>query len=166
MMRNRTILGLLITVVMTVSMLGLATPAQADATNGVCAAGYRLTSYSYRYDGYDLQSEHMFRISWYQRWCYSPSKHKVGSTYFRSTPTVYSYFTLAWKYGGVVASDSYFSDRGPTGYHHTQYRQWSHVQWQMINMKHCMLKYAFCTDHYYKIGTIVYSDGSKNVISP
>lgn len=50
-----------------------------------------------------------------------------------------------------------------TGCHHTGYRQWSHVQWKMINMEHSAVRYIYCTDHYYN-GIVSYSDGSKNLI--
>lgn len=106
----------------------------------------------------------MWRISWAKRWCYDASKHRVGSVYFPAPSLkIYSYFTLAWKDGGITSDDAYYSDEDPRGKHHVNYPRWSHRNYWVIDMRHCAVKWTFCTNNYWKVGTIAYSDGSKSI---
>lgn len=141
--------------------------AWADARDGTCAAGYRLESYTYSEKGYNAPGQLMWKITWRKRWCYSIAKRRVGTVYApKPAVEIYSLFSNAWRNRGVVSSDSYYANIGATGVRHPNYPRWGHVSWHKVKLDHCAVKYALCTSHYYRVGTISYWDGSKKLILP
>lgn len=149
----------------TILTFSFAAPASAAARTGVCPSGQRLGRYSYSQPAYNSDGDKMWSITWIKRWCYSTLKRKVTS-YYSPTPTVkiYSYFDLAWKNGGTAAHDAYYTSVDATGVKHPKFPQWGHLEKWTILMKHCALKWALCTNHYYTVGTIGYWDGSKKIV--
>lgn len=157
----------LVAVSLTATLVTAASPAQADAASGTCAAGYRLGSYSSSIPAYNLPGQLMWKISWRKRWCYNVTSKRVGTVYApKPTVSIYFIFGSAWRYRGIVDSDSYYTSRDARGYVHRNYLCWGHVSWHKVKMDHCAVKYAICTSHYYKVGIISYWDGSKKLILP
>jgi hypothetical protein len=76
----------------------------------------------------------------------------------------YSYFDITWRSGGVTAHDAYFTNVDAKGGKHPKYPRWGHVEWWVVKMQHCLVKWTACTNHYYKVGTIGYWDGSKKIV--
>ena len=146
------------------AMFALAPSANADAESGVCSAGRTLESYTYSEPAYDSGGEKMWQITWKKRWCYDLGDKAVTSWY-SPTPSIsiYSYFDLAWRVGDIT-SDAYYTSVGADGRDHPNYPRWGHKNVWRVDMQHCAVRWALCTHHYWRVGTIGYWDGSKKII--
>ena len=144
------------------SMFVGAAPAQADAANGICEAGARLTSYTTTEPAYSTMGTLMWRISYTKRWCYNYTAHSVTSWTARTSVQFYNGMGNVWHYEGISDSDAYYSSRNALGVA-TRYPRFSHVSWIKAHMRHCAVVWAFCTDEYYHLGIQAFSDGSKKL---
>lgn len=149
------------------AIFGTASTAQADAASGTCAAGWHLGSYTRSFPAYNDYGELMWKITWRKRWCYNIATKRVGSVYApKPSVAIYSYFAAAWTYNGIVDQDNRYTNVDARGVRHPSYPQWGHISWHTVKLNHCAVKFALCTSHYYKVGTVAYWDGSKKVILP
>lgn len=146
-----------------------APPASANARTGVCAKGWRLGSYTYTQPAYNSAGEKMYSITWSKRWCYNTSKKQVGTTYDPAPSVrIYSYFTTAWKNGGIAARDARYTSRDARGQNHPKQPKWAHMSTYTVNMRHCTFPVVkgvqLCFNNYVTGGIIGYWDGSKKLV--
>lgn len=148
-------------------VIGSVSPASADAKGRRCTAkGYKLAEYTTHKDGYNRTGQHMWRLSYHKRWCYSVAKHSVGSWHHVWVWSAYGPYGTVWKYRNSIG-DAYYDNRGPTGKAHPNFPQWSHRSYRRFKVEHCLDPGTakLCSTYYYRLGIIGYWDGSKKLWS-